>query len=227
MKMNSQRVWFSQKKKETVNPTQIKDNVADLHNWMRNLEQNVMSVSARLGAVENRLTTISKIKDQSITEGTATSIETKHSDAIVIDDHTTYQMQVIDTELEQITQSITQLKQQTDAFQLFQDQAKEELIALQLLKKKQPLMMKLGQKQIPLELTGIIGGSIAFIISGLLFVDASDIVLSPWFLFGIGSVLMGSTYFRTTSGTNLMKRIHSMFFSQNKNPNPKHSDSIT
>jgi prefoldin subunit 5 len=226
MKMNSQRPWFSQKKQDTVSPTQIKNHVSDLHTWMRNLEQNVMSVSARLGAVENRLTHFSKMKNQSGKEISGI-IENNRSDDIMIDEHTMNQMQGIGNELQHITQSITQLKQQTDAFHEFQEQAREELFTLQQLKKKQPIMMKLGHREIPVEITGIIGGSIAFIISALLFVDATDIVLSPWFIFGIGSVLMGSTFFRTNSGINIIKKIHATLFSQGKNANANHSDSLS
>jgi hypothetical protein len=71
-----------------------------------------------------------------------------------------------------------------------------ELKILQLAQRK-PLVMRLGAMEIPLEVTGIIGGLLAFTIAMLVWLNQKEVLLSPVFLSGIGILLIGSAVLKT------------------------------
>ena len=47
--------WFINSKKDEIDTKELKNHVGEMQTWMRNLEQHLMSLNARLAAVEQRI----------------------------------------------------------------------------------------------------------------------------------------------------------------------------
>ena len=62
---------------------------------------------------------------------------------------------------------------------------------------KRKATVKVGKIEIPIEITGIVGGLLAFIIAALLFEGYKDLVISPTFVMIIGIVLLLSAALKT------------------------------
>jgi hypothetical protein len=56
-----------------------------------------------------------------------------------------------------------------------------------------PFVMHVGSFAVPIELTGLIGGSLAFVIAFLVSIEQKEILLSPVFLVSVGVLLLGCT----------------------------------
>ncbi len=64
-------------------------------------------------------------------------------------------------------------------------------------KKKATATVKVGKIEVPIEITGIVGGFLAFIIAILLFGGYKNLVISPPFVMFIGLVLLTATALKT------------------------------
>jgi len=185
--------------------------------WVRKIEQSTLSIASRLSAVEKRLSpgTFS-MRDNHASELFTGSVEhvfsrwkeNKHNAVVkeasrVIDIQLGFlheQVATQEQELQKMNEKITSLQtlvstklQSLKTFDESQTALTQEYEQrLHALERREPFSMRLGSLRIPLEITGIIGGILAFIIAVLLWLDQRSIVLSPWFLLLIGVVLLGS-----------------------------------
>lgn len=62
---------------------------------------------------------------------------------------------------------------------------------IQSLGHHEPFIMHVGALAVPIELTGIIGGALAFLIAILVLINQKAVLLSPLFLCAIGLLLIG------------------------------------
>jgi len=218
--------WLNQDKKDTINVNEIHNHVGEMQTWMQNLEQQLMSLNARLGAIENRIT-----RSISIRSCTQEKNDDEGKDAqlksLIDEKNDIEHMLHIEKNIQSITESCTHLKQQLNTLDISYAKTKEEVQELTSHQKTHPVIMKVAGKEIPLELTGIIGGMICFLVAGLLIIDATSIVLSPWFLSGIGSVFLGSAFVRTTLGASVVKKVIKVLFPHWKDTSIHHSDSTS
>ena len=77
---------------------------------------------------------------------------------------------------------------------------------LHRLENRIPRVLKLGTVEIPIEITGVIGGILTFIIASLIALEQNELVFSPWFLVLIGFVLLGSAMIKTLHhGSTILK----------------------
>ena len=77
---------------------------------------------------------------------------------------------------------------------------------MERLERREPLVMRLGTMEVPIEFTGIIGGLLAFTVAILVVLNQKTVLLSPVFLFVVGLLLIGSAMvkmIRTRSKTAL------------------------
>ena len=186
---------------------EIKDNQKnkELINWLQGLGQRVESLEKRLDAVERRLS-------EKPFEGTKFN-----SKSIVMEKDYEEKWKEIKTKLEN---KITNLKKELETLKGRKIESKNETpvtisirkgeginVAREIAnierrlekieKKKATPTVRVGKIEVPIEITGIIGGFLAFIIAILLFGGHKDIVVSPPFVMFIGIVLLTATALKT------------------------------
>ena len=198
-------------KKTSATDRSSEDTVQSLRSWIQKIEQSTNSVSSRLAAVETRLSGGFVSSDEglvTVMEGPVETMVTsvKNRKKRTMDE----QAKVIDHELHFL---YTSLQKREQEFQSLKDHMTEmeQLIPtvrdnlrsvhamtaqmetkMQLLEQRKPLVMKLGAMEIPIEVTGIIGGLLAFTIAILVAMNQKTVLLSPVFLTAVGILLIGS-----------------------------------
>ncbi len=196
----------------------ISDAESEIHSlrgWMRKLEQSNGSISSRLLAVENRISVYPTLKQYhlDLTGDDIASIQSDGIDSLDTKQHPSFEShEYINKQLSILSKDIIKLSEQMNVYQnqiheIEQDrkQLYDNLISLEKEYRKRAVIMKVHGREIPLEITGIIGGVIAFLIAGLLFVGGKDIIMSPLFLSCIGCLLIGSSMVRSFHGPSFIR----------------------
>jgi hypothetical protein len=188
------------------------DTVQSLRSWIRKIEQSTTSVSSRLAAVEKRLSGGDVIAETGISVSMQGPVETLLRNgkkrnvgqlASLLDGElTTLHNEVVKQgeELQNLTTLMSAveekhgcLSQEVHSLQDGIAQFDEKIrTRFQGLERREPMVMRIGTMEIPIEFSGIIGGSLAFLIAGLVVLDQKAILLSPLFLSGVGALLIGS-----------------------------------
>jgi chromosome segregation ATPase len=213
---------FLQKKQRKRKPKKTKtpyasseDSEESLRSWVRKIEQSTNSVSSRLIAVEARLSggyASSKEALLSVMEGPVERFlsDVQKGKKKTIEDHARildHELHCLHTEIGKQRQENESLKEQVEAMNQLLPSVQRNLQELQesitpmlqqletktrLLAERKPLVMKLGAMEIPVEITGVIGGLLAFTIAALVAFGQKAVVLSPVFLAAVGLLLTGS-----------------------------------
>ena len=218
--------WFTTSKKDEVDVNELKNLVGEMHTWMRNLEQHLLSLNARLAAVEQRIS-MSKL-EPFIPNALPASIDIIHSintPDITINELTIDHFNRLDKEITSILQQVTNLQDQKTVNASLQKKMEQEINQMKHQKSIHPVIMRLGKKEIPIELSGVIGGCICFMVAGLAKMGATEIVLSPLFLTGIGLLLIGGTFLRSELCIAFIKKMLRWFVSHSNKLRFHHSDS--
>ena len=224
------------KKKSKKEAIPSEDTIQSFRSWIRKLEQTGNSLSSRLSAVERRL---SKRKSDGTTSLSELSMEgpiekifehlkeekrgkpIEEVSKILDNEFAIMQEELIaqQTELASLKESMedlcTSLSNLTEEMKNSQHQgstAVEDITArIESIERREPPVMKLGKMEIPIELTGVIGGILAFILAFLIIAGQKDIILSPLFLFIVGLILIGSAVFKTLDlGSMIVKPFKKM-----------------
>ena len=199
------------KKRSIQKDESPEESVHSLRSWIRKIEQTTSSVSARVSAVEKRLSGGAYNKEGDGSIGIIGPIETLLLHAKK--DNTGELARVLDGELcflhnEVATQQndIGELKGKLQELEKMNETLGAELKATQTYlsemkitwdkqmnetEQPKPLVMRVGSFAVPIELTGIIGGSLAFVIAFLVSIQQKEILLSPVFLVSVGVLLLG------------------------------------
>lgn len=201
----------SSKKRGMNEGSDSEENLQSVRSWIRKIEQTTTSVSSRLSAVEKRLSGRMSGSDGLKTIGIEGPIETlflqmkkKNTPEVarVLDSELT----LLHNELVKQQQEMGSLKEQiveiektnttnTTDLETMQTTMTElnTTVELQMnqTERHEPFMMHLGSLEVPVEFTGIIGGFLAFLIAILVLIGQKEILLSPWFLFPVGLLLIG------------------------------------
>ena len=189
--MNS--ATFKRKKKQEAYSQEEQSSVHTLKTWMHQLEQHIQSITARLHAIENRLAP--DIDDLDFSQHDINehfkSLQTQNSNQIPSEKN------VVNKDYEAIRAAVSTLQQEQQRLQeAFSHQQKTSL--------KQAVIMRVGSKELPLEITGIIAGSLALLVAVLIAIGGKDLVISPPFLVVIGVILIGSSFVRSTGLFSLL-----------------------
>lgn len=210
-------------KKINKNNIDSDKSIQSFRSWIRKLEQTTNSLSGRLTAVEKRLskkntigsdsTKIENKSDRPIGKIIQALKEEKDIENIeeisnVLDDEfLSLQDEIIQQQTE-IAMMNEKIKEISDLLAKFSDEIKDDVVCntttfvdfedrLEKIERKEPPTVKLGKMEIPIEVTGIIGGIFAFIIAIFVAFGQNEVVLSPLFLFLLGIVLIVSALFKT------------------------------
>jgi len=200
-----------QQKKEEISGKN-KD-IRDVASWLHRIEQNVDSLEKRLDAIERRL---SEKPFKMVKFGGAEKTEKiKESGLKEFTSKIEKEIDIIKKEIEEIKTRETKFKtdgkgsnevvislkrkgEETSSTNYVKDLANIERRLERLEKsRKATATVKVGKIEVPFEVTGLIGGFLAFLIAILLFEGYKELVISPPFVMFIGLVLLTATALKT------------------------------
>ena len=207
-------------KKTTTTVPSSEEVVQSLRSWVRKIEQSTNSVSSRLAAVEMRLTGCFTSSGQTllaVREGPVERFftEMKNGKKKTLEEHAKaldQELFSVFTELEKNKQEYRTLEEQVRELERLLPSVRHDLRELratitpmrEAIEKKtrtveqpKPLVMKLGALEIPVEVTGIIGGLLAFTVAILVALNQKAVLLSPVFLTAVGLLFLGSALVKT------------------------------
>jgi len=211
------------KKKTQKDTIPSEDTIQSFRSWVRKIEQTTSSISSRLSAVEKRLSLekngdsnnqiTSSMMDGPIEHIFAVLKEEKENKKLeelsrILDrEFTVMQKELISLQndissvrekIEEVNSSLINFKEKIKNIQISDSKMVHDInIRLEKIEQREPLVMKLGRVEIPIEITGVIGGIIVFIIAILISLGQKEIIISPLFLFIVGFILIGSAVFKT------------------------------
>jgi len=211
------------KKKTHAGSPPSEESIQSFRSWIRKIEQATNSLSSRLSAVEKRISRekleystnqFSGDMKKGCFERIFTVLQEEKKDKNILElsrvidsDFAALQEELVSQQIE-----ISSLKEKIDELDSLLTSFQEEIKQLQItdskmlndvnlrvekIERREPPMMKLGRMEIPIELTGVIGGILAFIIAILVALGEKEIIISPLFLSLVGFILIGSAVFKT------------------------------
>lgn len=208
---------YVQNKKKMRDSTSSEDTLQSFRSWIRKIEQTTTSVSSRLSAVEKRLsggTMDSAFNGPRVMEGPVQTFllsiekDNAHEVARVLDSElallhnelVSQQLETNDlkTHFEALEKTNTMVTKELQGTQDVISELKTTLeTQMKQTRQHEPLVMRLGALEFPIEFTGIIGGSLAFFIAFLVLINQKEILLSPVFLVVVGLLLLGFAMVKT------------------------------
>jgi hypothetical protein len=232
-------------KKTSSDKIEYEENLQSMKSWVRKIEQTTLSVSSRLAAIERRISgqaenkklnilgttnqnrplqNIIKNLDKSESKQNLVELSTAINDEVLI-----LENQIIkqDAELaaliqtqENLLNELKEIKDYLDSLESSQTTLGVDLASrIEYVERRAPPVMKLGNKEVPIEVTGVIGGLLMFVITILVLAGQKDVLISPVFLAIIGFILIISAILKTLklSTTNTTSP---HLFQQNKQQKP-------
>lgn len=182
----------------------------DVSNWIQRLKQHVDSLEKRLDAIERRLSEepfkMAKFGEEKTeeTKGGFREFTSKIEKEIEVLKKEIEEMKreaKFKTEERGSREVVISLKrkgEETTSTNYARDLANIERRLERLEKsRKAAATVKVGKIEVPFEVTGLIGGFLAFLIAILLFEGYKDLVISPPFVMFIGLVLLTATALKT------------------------------
>jgi hypothetical protein len=210
------------KKKQPETFMDSEDNLESFQSWIRKLEQSTLSLSSRLAAIERRISgrpsDTSSILSQDTMQGPIQRIfadlkdakkkKTVEETAHILDTEFSFMQEELVKQRDDLESMKEQLGSITTSLQEIKDQLVElhttnmQLVGdtttrLDRIERREPPTLKLAGKEIPIEITGLIGGIIMFFIALIVIIGQKDIIISPIFLSIIGIILIASTIIKT------------------------------
>ena len=199
------------------------ETVQSFRSWIRKLEQTTNSLSSRLIAVEKRISArkndifLDSIADKSLKgpiERLFRSLDEQEKDidiketSVILDQEFVSIQEELSLQMSEITdikQKIEELnislKDLLDDVTKGNDDRSNTLDSLntrvERIEVRVPPALRFGKMEIPIEVTGIVGGLLAFILAILVSVGQGKIIVSPIFLSIVGFILIGSVIFKT------------------------------
>ncbi len=161
------------------------DNTADSnqhYSWIRRLESHIQSLSSRLAAIEKRLS----IQPEEHPLPPALS-SPKPTQKMKTDEAAQQKINDLQTQIQDLTDQLATLKKQTAKHQTTTQQE------LSRLYKREPPILQIGNVELPIEISGLLGGILAFILAGLVLLGQAPLITSPAFLVLVGFVFLLST----------------------------------
>jgi len=210
------------KKKTEKNHYVSEENIQSFRNWIRKIEQTTNSVSSRLSAVEKRISRKTDESDKKILYDTLDepigrifTVLKDEKNKKTIEEASQIlnnEFSIMQEEITSLQHDIDALKEKVDEFEPLLNKINENMkikqiytskiledvnLRLEKIERREPPFMRLGKMEIPIEISGLIGGILAFIIAIIVALGYKEIVISPVFLSIVGIVLIASTLLKT------------------------------
>jgi len=174
--------------------TSTEKNVHMINEWNWKLEQSLTQLRSRINAIENRLS----LSSENITDSISIDEKSRKSNNVT----------VMNADVEGLKELIDSYEKTLHQLDKEYKGMNEELTALMKKQKSSSVIMHVKGKEIPLEVSGLIGGIFVIIIAIIVGFGRSDLVISPPFLSCIGLILIGSTLFRSFGVINVVKSFY-------------------
>ena len=217
-----------------------KENIESMRSWIRKIEQTTNSISSRLSAVEKRVSgkklessdnsTSDSTRERSIEKILKKLKEGENGKGIeeiakILDNELSLMGEEIishendisslDGKLNTINETLAEINEKIKKLEEFELQISNDFMPrLELIERKEPPVMKIGKLEIPIEITGVVGGILAFIIAIFIIAGQNEIITSPLFLIFIGFVFIASALSKTfhikTSISKFLKQTKTM-----------------
>lgn len=161
-----------------------------LKEWNWKLEQTISHLQARINAVENRLSIQQPLSSSGTSPPQRIEVEMNqggiYQQVVAMIDQYEHTINTLDHAYQRLQQQVDLVEQK---------------------QKSSSIIMHVKGKELPLEITGIIGGVITLLIAFIIGFGGTEIVISPVFLSLIGLVLITGTFFRSFGGITLFKSL--------------------
>ncbi|MFH1100684.1 MAG: hypothetical protein V1726_01430 [Methanobacteriota archaeon] len=224
----------SQRNRQVVKEHSSGDTVESLRSWVRKIEQTTLSVSSRLAAVEKRLSgrsteSLTGSGSGALVQGSFETVlkrlkEEKKNKVLkeisqIIDQEFSlmqeelcahrHEINTVKEHLDEVHSVLDRISQEVNQLHMLESQICPDFDRrMQKLERREPPVMRLGHFEIPIEVTGVIGGILAFVVAFLVWMNQRTMVISPWFLTCIGLILLGSAVVKTFHrGSRMMKSL--------------------
>jgi len=182
-------IKFSRKEEGSKETKEI--GTGELRSWIRRIEQNIDSLDKRLDAIERRLSGekfvppkmgkrgeegrgySEALEDEIrfISSGSKEGAISNKKSPKVLSLNKPEEKKMVTTSGPTYTRELADLERRMERLE------------------KRKATVKVGRIEVPIEITGIVGGMLAFVIAALLFEGYKDMVISPVFVMFIGIVL--------------------------------------
>lgn len=222
MLVNKEKTTKKKQKKSTDNS---EENLQSMKSWVRKIEQTTNSVSSRLSAVEKRISArkadssddsstldanrldrrLSKVFT-GLKEGDTNSKEIVEVSQILDDEFERIQDELISQQIEvesikenvgNINKSIVEIKNEIKKTREVETKFLTNFRSrLEIIEKRAPPVMKLGNMEVPIEISGVIAGFIAIFAALFVYLNQTSLLVSPAFLGLVGCVFIGSALFK-------------------------------
>ncbi len=222
----------ARKKKALRDKTPSEDTVQSFRSWIRKLDQTANSLSSRLSAVEKRLSRRKLDSSANLTPGNMVEgnmgrifeilkggTENKNFDEVsrILDSEFTIMQEELISQQTEVAFLKEKIGEVSSSLDIINGEIKEGHIynskflkgvesRLEKIERREPPVMKLGRMEIPIEITGVIGGIIAFIAAIIIAMGQKEIIVSPLFLLLVGFILIGSALFKAFSVGSVIVR---------------------
>jgi hypothetical protein len=210
------------------------ESITTLHSWMQKNEQMISSISGRLAVVETRLSLVDPISDLESRQSTSGPIQRLVTEgkrpanvrvwASVLDHELALlqqRLQAQDQTLTEITTRLTTVPETATGVTTATENLRSEImqssqslmdrVAKLEQQRGRLLTMRLGRFELPLELSSILIGGLAFTVAGLVAIGQKDVLGDPRFLAGIGILFLASAVIKrliTRARTPLTQGLH-------------------
>jgi len=196
------------KEKKERKEQERKQRQVNIEEWLQRLQQRIESIEKRLDAVERRLSNETftgakfagaveeeknfSAKLREVAENFKKEIESLKRDIEAVQKHRV----PLNVSGENVEKPVTISIKRGPDYSKELASIERRLEKLEKSRKNIPTV-KVGKIEVPIEITGIIGGLLAFLIAALLFAGYKNLVVSPPFVMFIGVVLMVATALKT------------------------------
>ncbi len=230
------------RKQNAADKEQFEENIESMKTWVRKIEQTSQSISSRLAAIERRISgrptdtqsllsgdisagpiqrIFAELKDAKKKKTPEETIQLVDMEFSFIQEEIIKQREELDDLKEKfraITDSFDTINKNLDELQTTNMQLAQDIATrLDILERRAPPVLKLGTKEIPIEMTGLIGGILMLAITGIVIAGQKDILISPVFLFAVSIILLASTALKTMKFSNYT---FNTFTQKRKHPSP-------
>lgn len=213
----------TKKKKHFNEKLEYEENLQTMKSWVRKIEQSTLSIGSRLAAIERRIAGSAQqnkenllgvnqenrplqkiLKNLNDPQKKQTMVDLSNA---LNDEFDTLRSQLIQQDAEmaslithqqKLLDELKEIKDYLDSLESSQTTLGVELASrMEHVERRAPPVMKLGSKEVPIEITGIIGGLLMFVITILVLAGQKDVLISPVFLAIIGFILIISAILKT------------------------------
>ncbi len=220
----------NKKKDEKSELEKYEENIQSMRSWVRKVEQSANSLSGRLKAVEERISSSNRVNPlvSSDLSKTGNGFGSNHlSENVESEELLDFSNELLD-EINVLKEELACQQSQILSFESKMDDiddsledAKKEILGRMEAEKKvlddvssrvekvedrSPFFMKLGRIELPLEVAGVVSGFIAFVAAVLMAFDMKDFLISPPFLACVGLLFIGAALFKSFKASGMLRK---------------------